>query len=92
MSVCTLFFLSQVLLQIMCHCFSFYLKFTAMNAEDKFHLDADFRQNISDMLEEIDRMKSYLHQSSWDLILSKLEQMEKELEILMTLFQESKGK
>lgn len=63
-----------------------------MNAENKFHLDADFRQNISDMLEEIDRMKSYLHQSSWDLILSKLEQMEKELEILMTLFQESKGK
>lgn len=55
-------------------------------------MDADFRQNISDMLEEIDRMKSYLHQSSWDLILSKLEQMEKELEILMTLFQESKGK
>lgn len=63
-----------------------------MSEKNMPYSEEDIWKHISDLLEEIHQMKSFLHQDAWSTIVYKLEQIEKELDILMTLFQQKSDK
>ncbi len=63
-----------------------------MSEKDLFCREEDVWKRIVGLLEEIHQIKSFLHQNTWDAILYKLDQVEKELEILMMLYRSDSDK